>query len=325
MRKIIGMAAVCAAMAVFTVAPAALADTSSVPVGGWVSTQTVPDYILADDGPTIAYSTGSLQFSADWNPRFGASWQDAYLVTGYSHGANSTEQAGSYGQYSYKMPLKVSSSSVVTGKMTYNTSANFVGRPGWDIWLSPNGSQGVDTSASALESNPRTIEILLQPGGKSYESNPGYDRLFYGVGSLDNVDISAYVQKALAYLGINPSGYYWAAIDGGAELTQGSFTLDSYSLSVGTATTVGGKTVTIPDWGAALPVSSGTVKKAKATTHPVKTVVASKPVYLKATPVAHKSNAVFWLWVALAACLISAAAIGIYLWYSRPRQRGRHA
>jgi hypothetical protein len=317
----VGVIAMSAALGL-SAAPAFADTSSSIPSAGWISTETVPDYILANDGLNVTYTPGTVEYSATWNPRFSAQWQDAYLVTGYSHGANSTAQAGSYGKYVYKMPLRVDAESQFTGSMTYSTSSDFDGRPGWDIWLSPSGSQNVDTTAATLEANPRTVEVLLQPGTLSYESNPGYDRIFYGVGSLSDVNIGEYVIKALDYLGLDPSEYYWAAIDGGAEMTRGSFTMDSYSLSVVTDQTVGSKTVKIPDWGATKPASHKAVKTYKAV------VKAVKKVTIKATPVAATvtaaqpssgiSGTVLGLF-GLGALL--AAATGFLLW-RRSRRRG---
>jgi LPXTG-motif cell wall-anchored protein len=311
-------------------APTALAETSStIPGNGWVSTQTVPDYILSDDGASVNYTPGTVLFSTSWNPRFGKSWQDTYLVTGYSHGANSTDQAGSYGKYVYKMPLQVSSSSQFTGKMTYSVSPDFSGRPGWDIWLSPKGSQGVDTSASSLEANPRTVEILLQPGNESFESNPGYDRLFYGVGSLTDVNLGAYVQKGLAYLGLTPSDYYWAAVDGGVEMTQGSFTMNSYALSVTVNASDGSKTVKTPDWGAtATATTHASTKKsesrpkvkAKPKTHAQKKLTVTEKIAPASDVTQPKSGTSVILYALIGLGILGLGVVSAVVWRRRRRR-----
>jgi len=320
------VAALAFASVVLGGASSASASTgNSIPAGGWASTNTVPDYILANDGANVSYTPGTDHFTETWNPRFGAEWQDSYLVDGYSHGANSTSQAGSYGKYVYKMPLLVSSAVEMTGSMTYNVSSDFSGRAGWDVWLSPAGSENEDTTAASLEANPKTVEILLQPGSVSFESNPGYDRLFYGVGSLAEVNISEYVDKALAYLGLSPSDYYWAAVDGGAEMTAGSFTMDSYSLLVTNVAPDGTKTV---DWGntpvprtgaATVAVKAKSKPKAKSKAVPVATV--STPVTLPVTTTsASGSGTSYTLYAIVGGIIVLLGASGAML-YLRRRTR----
>lgn len=321
--------ATCSMAAILVAGGAAVAQAStpsSVPAGGWVSTQTSPEYILANDGPTVAYTQGTTTFSATWNPKFGPSWQGTYFVTGYSQGENSSVQAGAYGKYVYFMPIRVTAPVRVTGAMTYRTSPNFSGRPGWDIWLSPIGSETVDTSATMLEQNPRTVEILLQPGSMSFEDTApsGYQRLFYGVGSLSNVDIGWYTAKALSSLGLNPANYYWAAIDGGAEMTHGSFALDSYALSVTTQVIRDGKTVTLPVMGASLATirlpektQKAPVKTVKHTAAPAATVVHGK---LALAAAVNHGRSLVWLYVLLGGVGV-AGVIAFEIWRHRRPQR----
>lgn len=305
---------------------AGVAGASTVPAGGWVSTQTSPEYILANDGPTVAYTPGTTTFSATWNPKFGVSWQDTYFVTGYSQGENSSAQAGAYGKYVYYMPIRVIAPVRVSGSMTYTTSPDFDGRAGWDIWLSPAGSETTDTSATALEQNPKTVEILLQSGGKSfYDTAPeGYERFFYGVGSLSNVDIGWYTAKALSTLGLNPANYYWVAIDGGAEMVHGTFSLDSYALSVTTQVIRDGKTVTVPVMGEPLSTirlpekaQKAHAKVTKPVASPTTTVVHGK---LALAAAVNHGRSLLWLYVLLGVLTVCGLIL-FEVWQHRRPQR----
>lgn len=315
--KTLAVVAVAGVLAVGGAVTANASTASDLPAGGWVSTNTSPEYILANDGPNVAYQQGTTTFSATWNPHFGHTWQDTYLVSGYSQGQSTSQQAGPYGKYTWSLPLKATAPVRITGSMQYSVSPTFNGRPGWDIWMSQNTS---DMSATALQQNPKTVEILLQPGSNSfYDTAPeGYLRLFYGVGSLANVDISWYTQKALSILGLSPKNYYWVAIDGGAEMTNGAFTVNSYSLSITTQVNRNGTIVNVPVMGASLDTLRAPQKpKAK----PVIKLVADPKVsvagHLNHAVVKQPGNDLWLLWITLGGLAVS----GLVVWEIRRHKK----
>ncbi len=222
---ILAMIAVLALLALLPFA--AHADTLAS--GMHACTRTNPEYVLTDDGATVTSTPGTYQFTAQ-SARSG--WDDAYAMTGYSRGSNSATTCGHYGRYSYNLPVPATAQ--ISGSLASQTTG-YYSRPGWDIWLVHAGSQYQETSNTTMQADPRTVEIMLQPGqpyGHAYTSRPSWYRIFTFAGDLKNVNITSLIANSLASAGLNPSDYYVEAIGGGAEFISATFKLTGYSLSV---------------------------------------------------------------------------------------------
>lgn len=219
--------------AVAVCAVAGLANASTISGGTNVTTSTSPEYIVADENASVSYSAGHVTWSSKDSQR--GPYVSTYDVTGYSRGNNAASLNGHYGRdYAYRIPAPVVGTGVTSG-MTYSGS---VSRPGWDLWLVPNGDTGSWTSASRMESHSQSVEIMVQPGGGGYISNPSspyhQHRAYVGGGNLRSVNLTSVAETWLKKMRLNPSGYSWEAIDGGYESDRygNTFTLKSYSVNV---------------------------------------------------------------------------------------------
>lgn len=197
-------------------------------------TLTNPEYVIADQNARVSYSPGSTRFTSTISHR--GWWESTYLVTGYSRGNNSANLAGNYGKYdAFRIPAPVSGTTVTSG-MTYS---GHVTRPGWDLWLVPTSRTGTDTTAATMERDSRAVEILLQPGGGGFISNPRapyrQHRAYVGGGSLRSENLTSVAYYWLRKMRLNPASYSWEAIPAGYEgYDHGTFRLNSYSLNVTT-------------------------------------------------------------------------------------------
>lgn len=216
------------ATAVATTLPAS-ASTIRLSGADKQCTQTDPEYIIADQGQTISVPQYSYRFTAKADS---PAYTSAYLVTGYSRGNNSDWLCGVAGKQSFELPFPVKAGTV-SGGMTYRASGSFT-RPGWDIWLEPAGDEYTDTTASKMESNPRTVEVLVQPGSaRLYQPHGGGHYRAYIGENLKSVNLENVIIMVMAHFGLNRRDYYWEAIDAGEETARtGSFTMESYRLAV---------------------------------------------------------------------------------------------
>ena len=223
---------------------------------GYCSLTAPEEYMLQ---PKTAVITSITPFSTEFTAEHvGSGWDDAYWTTGYNHSLWSGQCNGhstprGYGR-SLPVPEKIGASFYATLNETMNSG--FSGDAGWDIWLEPPGS-GTSNAAMASGGQAHT-EIVVVIGGANpaaggravagrqwavsnqklppgYDGHPGgWHRIYYklagGKGSVHNLNLSAIVSDAVASYGV-PASDYWYAIDAGAELTRGSFTVHSYQLS----------------------------------------------------------------------------------------------
>lgn len=195
--------------------------------GQHACTETSPSYLLANDGTRTTLTPHSYKFTAKATR---PGWDDAYLLNGLSRGNNSADLCG---QFPYVLPVPATNFNI-TGSMTSKWTGYYA-RPGWDIWLVHAGSQDTETTNTTMQADPRTVELLLQPGfpeGHAYQSAPGWHRIFTNSGDLKNVNITAMINQSLATAGLRPSDYYISAIGAGAELVSATFKLTGYNLSM---------------------------------------------------------------------------------------------
>jgi hypothetical protein len=277
--------AVIAIPAVLTMAFAGSAHAATLTGYLKACTLTNPEYVIADQNTQLTYSPGSYQFSA--SVAGSRPWKSAYLVTGYSRGNNSAQLCGRAGNNSYKLPVHASDNPEIISSLSY--SGTFKGRPGWDIWLVRSGKQYAETSATDMEHDANTVEVMVQPGsrennGKVQVNQPGWHRAYVSEDVLSNVNLGGIVNGVLARMGLRPSGYYWEAIDGGWEGTSGTFYLNSYSLSVTTsASAMRSATAT-----GSFTASSGTISVTRAVRKSATvTRTVTLPVKVSALPTVH--------------------------------------
>lgn len=200
-------------------------------------TYTDPEYQLADDSASLT-PYGGTAFSASEQPG-GPVWQDAYLVTGWSHDLQTYDLCGHYGaDYAYRLPFTMSDPVSIYGSLYYD-GCTVKCRAGWDIWLVPTGDQSSELSATAFERNPNAVEIMVQPGKAglmSWGRAPWY-RAYINAGDLHCVNLTSMIDTAMARMGRNPADYQLMAVDAGAEFYANGITVTGYSLSVTTTAT----------------------------------------------------------------------------------------
>ena len=239
MLKRIGVMLLLALMIIVFAASVAHASVRPLTGGQHGCTNTNPEYTVSNWNTRLSYSPGRVQFTAQHRPE--VIWEDAYLVTGFNRGSSAQSLCGHFGSsYAYQLPVKADAPLKITGGMRYRIS-DFHGRPGWDVWLTARGAEYTETTARAMEHDPRTVEVMIEPGFGhriwSYSSNRHWHVVFVEGGNLSNVNILASVNAAFRSIGISPSKYYYSAIDGGAEFSQGRFEMLSYRLNVSTYAT----------------------------------------------------------------------------------------
>ncbi len=189
-------------------------------------TQTSPRYLLTDDNAAVTTTPDSYKFSAS---SYTMDWVDAYLMEGYSRGVNSADSCGTY-----RLPVAMADHPKIVSSLT-STWSGYYARPGWDVWLVRAGTQDQETTNTLMQADPRTVELLIQPGypyGHSYTANPGWYRIFANAGNLKNVNITAIINHSLRQDGLRPSDYDVASIGGGAEFAGATFRLTGYNLSI---------------------------------------------------------------------------------------------
>lgn len=223
---------------------------------GYCSLTTPVEYMLQPNGATMTSVTPfATKFTAE---HVGSGWEDAYWTTGYNHslssrGCDTHSTPKGYG-HSLPLPAKIGAPFYATLNETMHSG--FSGDVGWDIWLEPPGS-GTSNAAMASGGQAHTEVIVIigganpTAGGRtiagakwsvSNQKLPagygghagGWHRIYYklvgGKGSVQNLNLSAIIRDSVVHYGV-PASDDWYAIDAGAELTRGSFTVDSYQLS----------------------------------------------------------------------------------------------
>jgi len=214
-----------------------VANASTLTGGEKGYTLTNPEYVVADQNATVTYTPGSPTFTSTVSHR--GWWESTYLITGYSRGNNTANLAGNYGKYdAYRIPAPLTGTTVTSG-MTYYGN---VTRPGWDLWLVPTSRTSDDTTAAQMEQDSSAVEILLQPGGGGFISNPGkpyhQHRAYVGGGNLRSENLTNVASYWLKKMRLNPASYSWQAIPAGYEgFDRGTFHLTGYSLDVTTQAT----------------------------------------------------------------------------------------
>ena len=199
---------------------------------------TNPEYMLGDDGMAVHAYPGSRVFSAAFTGWRGKRWADAYWITGW-HDENSSicnkrTVAGTVNAKGTSLVPGRLGGKLVTADLTeYGSGAQYALRLGFDLWLT---AVPLATPTKMMH-DPRTWEILLQPGTRNYVNRQfvGWHRIFMGVtGNWDHTVFSVHgldLTRIAENLGV-PRGYWWNTIGAGGEAGGGWFTVTSYSLHI---------------------------------------------------------------------------------------------
>ncbi len=237
MLRRIGVVLIIVAVLMVMVASLAHASTPTLTGGNHGCTDTNPEYVVSDVNATVHYTPGSVKFTSVHSPSY--NWEDTYLLTGYNRGSNAVVLCGHYGsEFAYQLPFSATAPVKLKSTMTY-TSSSFGGRIGWDLWLVRNGEQFKETTASAMEADSRTVEVMVSRGTYNHvvTVNGRWHRVYIGGGSMHNVDLGLLMRTAMKHAGVSPSRYQWEVIGAGAEFLRGTFSLTGYALSINTTAT----------------------------------------------------------------------------------------
>ena len=235
---------------------------------------TSTEYFLGDDGMLVHATEGTTHFTASPGPS--GKWEDAYWVTGFhnegSSLCNNRILPGTVSTRGKSLALGQLDDGTVTADLKARVTSGQV-RLGFDLWLT--AVQG-ERTAHQMERDPRTFEVMVQPGTwRVNATNPGWHRVYVGAsGNTDwnNFDVADLNLTAVARAAGVPRGYYWTAVDAGGEALHGSFAVSGYALH--------------STWRprAPLPAPKPAAAAPKAVPAPVKVVAPTRPPAKRATP-----------------------------------------
>lgn len=194
---------------------------------------TSPEYMLSDWDMLVHANPGTTQFTATHTNLRPGRYEDAYWVTGY-HDESSAICDGRTVVGTGGLKAKSLTPGLLNGPAVttnFSASGSNSARLGFELWLTASTAEHTPT---AMEADPSTWEILVQPGKGMSRDNPGWHRVEIGAGTgragaltVWGLNLTALAERA----GV-PHGYHWAAIDAGGETPGGSFTVNSYYLHI---------------------------------------------------------------------------------------------
>lgn len=229
-----------ALLAVATVATVAgTVHAQPLSAGEHGCTYTNPEYIVSDVNADVHFTPGTVQFTATHRHVPGRSnWNDTYLITGYNRGSNAVVLCGHYGRdYAYRLPFSATAPVRIRSSLSYTAHGQSANMIGWDLWLVRNGEEASETTSWGMQSDHRTVEIMVIPGryGHIFTVNGRWHRVYIGGGSMQNVDLQYLMRVAMRASRVNPANYQWQVIGAGAEFTRGTFSVRNYNLSITTS------------------------------------------------------------------------------------------
>lgn len=202
--------------------------------GGHACTATNPEALIVDDDMAGTTRPGTTGFTGTWIP--GHRWEGLYAVLAGWHDespalCDNRELPGSGGYYgqSYTLRYRVWR----RPRITVSMRAHGDGRLGFDLWFTADPRE---TTAAAMEHDPRTVEVLLQQGHgwHVFRDDPGWNRYYVSVlpGHGDAISFDGLnLTRIITRLGV-PGRLYWMAIDAGGETPRGSFAVDRVALRI---------------------------------------------------------------------------------------------
>jgi hypothetical protein len=241
---------------------------------GHMCSTTRTEYFLGDDGMLVHATEGTTHFTASPGPS--GKWEDAYWVTGFHNEGSSLCNArilpGTVSTRGRSLALGRLDDGTVTADLKASVTRGQV-RLGFDLWLT--AVQG-ERTAHQMERDPRTFEVMVQPGTwRVNATDPGWHRVYVGAsGSTDwnHFDVAGLNLTAIARAAGVPHGYYWTAVDAGGEALHGSFAVSGYAL----------RSTWRPPAPHPAPKPAATAPKAAPA--PVKVVAPARPPAKRATP-----------------------------------------
>lgn len=225
-------AALIALAAVIALALPASAQQTWFSGSQWGCTFTVPQYMTTTWDMEVHSRPESPDFTAAWTTRRPRGrYEDAYDVTGWSRDINSTTCDG------HTIPHEGHAPALLLPYLNgARVSANFsahgtrAARVGFDLWFTANTREH---DATAMQSDPRTWEVLVQGGCSGWRDNPGWHRVYVGLcGSSSRVAWWGLNLTAIARRAGVPGWYKWAAVGAGGETPSGQFEVTDYYLAV---------------------------------------------------------------------------------------------
>ncbi len=218
---------------------------------------TYPEEYMLQHTAAVTYRAETTKFAA--TDTHNGTWEDAYWTTGYGHSLASSmcDDRWTPRGYGRSLPSGTRIGTTYYASLSTTHTKSFRGDLGWDIWLEPPGT-GTSNAAMAEGGQAHTeIVIIIGAPGQhvackvrvagycwkvsdqhlpsDYDGHPGgWHRIYYqmsghGTGRVHDLRLSGIIGDAVTHHHVASSDR-WYAIDGGAEVIDGSFTVQGYYL-----------------------------------------------------------------------------------------------